>query len=162
MRESWTLKSEGDILLWSIGNQLYCCSAWKHLRPKSSTLALWMSQFTFILHTNRKQAKLTCRVACRPSKRTCWPLHHLIRYCCEVRPNSDTAMARWFSLLAVSIAAAAIWSLILAFPSIYCTFIVFLCLWVRACMRVCPFFFSSFLCISYLLTIWHHSFFIIL
>jgi len=93
------------------------------------------SQFTFILNKERKQPKRTCRVAWRPSILTRRPLHHLIWYCCAVRPkSSDAAMASWFSLLAVSVAAAAIWSLSLAFLSIYCTFIVFLYLWVRACV----------------------------
>ena len=147
--------------------QLPWCSAWKYLRAKSSTSAPWKSQFKFILHTNRKQPNLTCRVAWRPSKRTCWPLQHLIWYCCAVRPkSSDAAMASWFSVLAGTMEAAAICSLSLAILSTYSTFIVFLYLCVCVCVFLCtcPFFLSSFLpsSISYLLTIWHHSFYIIL
>jgi hypothetical protein len=111
------------------------------------------------------KTKLTCRVAWRPSNRPYWPLQHLIRYCCEVRPKSrDAAMGSWSSLLAVSIEAAAICSLSLAFLSIYCTFIVFLYLCVRACVCVCvhsffPPFSFQYIPPSYHLTsfLLHHS-----
>ena len=82
--------------------------------------------------------QLTCRVAWRTSNGPCWPLQHLKWYRCAVRPKSRVAtVASWFSLRAVSFAAAAIWSLRLAFLSIYCTFIVFLYLYVRARVCVC-------------------------
>ena len=92
-------------------------------KPNSSTSALWKSQIECIFNANWKQPNLTCRVAWRPSNRPCWPLQHLLWYCCEAQPKSrDAALANWYSLVAASIAAAAICSLIFAFLSIYCPF----------------------------------------